>query len=214
MSSFKEYQPIIEEYRKYIDYALNNGIENAPESNISEFSGYNFWYGVCLWYSMWRYSSLNNDDFDRRNSFGYALKDLNENGSTELILLLKDYTVLAVFSLVDNKPNLLDIFWNRHSCVIYDSGLLYTHSSGGANYWDYKIQRISQDDSELLFVEQYGDNGSYTGDGYYKMVNGEEYPISESELEEALKRIRYILFEATADEIAEISGLEYIPLFD
>ena len=207
---FTDYPSIIEEYRIFIDYIIDDNFEYAYKNSIFESPNgeliYN-WSCMMIEANIWyKYLSEKKPD-----SFGYALKDLNGNGTPELILLSKDYYVFAVFSLVDNKPYLLDVFWPRHSCVIYDSGLLYNHSSGGATLWDYRTQRISQDGRELLLVELYGDDGSYLGDGFYKVIDGKKYVIDRSEIDDALKWLR-IPFEATADEIAKNSGLEYIPL--
>ena len=45
-----------------------------------------------------------------KEDFGYVIQDLNENGSPELILIMGDSVVCAIFSMLDNKPKLLDEF--------------------------------------------------------------------------------------------------------
>ena len=206
------YQPLIEKYREYIEYALGYGDEIAVKSRPFEYPEDDV---DIYWYNNWVVSFLYHEDYsEKRNSFGYAIKDLNGNGSPELILLLKNGDVLAVFSLVNNKPNGLGVFWSRHRCEINDSGLLYTHTSSGAGHWDDRIQEISQDGSKLLLVGQYGIDGRATGDGYYKIIDEEKYLISESELIEAIEKIDDMFPAGGYEGKTEIMGLEYIPLFD
>ena len=64
---------------------------------------------------------------------GYAFRDLNENGNDEMLLLLDDYTVLAIFSFADGKPVLLDNYWNRKKCTIEQDGTIQVYGSSGAD---------------------------------------------------------------------------------
>ena len=208
----EEYRPLIEKYREYIEYALGYEDEIAVKNRPFEYPQDD---PDLYWYNNWVVSFLYGKDyFAKRNSFGYAIKDLNGNGSPELILLLKNGTVLAIFSFVNNKPNGLGVFWDRHNCEINDLGILYTHTSSGAGHWEDRIQEISQDDSKLLLVEQYGIDGRATGDGYYKIIDEEKYLISESELFEATRRMENMFPVGVCEGKTEIMGLEYIPLFD
>jgi hypothetical protein len=58
-----------------------------------------------------------------RSNFGYALEDLNRDGTLELILLLDSYTVLAIFTTVEGNPKLLDAYWPKYRCALFGSGL-------------------------------------------------------------------------------------------
>ncbi|SEW32725.1 hypothetical protein [[Clostridium] fimetarium] len=204
---FPDYSSIIDEYQKFVDQLINEGIESVfdneifttPDTDLS----YN-WNCMMTETNIWSYRKFPKN----REAFGYALEDLNGNGTPELVLLLKDYTVLAVFSTVNGKPKLLDAYWPKHRCAIYNSGLLYTLSSGGSAYWEYAIHQISQDGSKLIAVEQYGSD-----DDLYKIINGEKYNISELELEEFQKKYP-ILSDTYASEITENSGIRFVSLFD
>ena len=55
---------------------------------------------------------------------GYAFCDLNKNENDEMLLLLDDYTVLAIFSFADGNPILLDKYWNRKKCAINEDGTI------------------------------------------------------------------------------------------
>ena len=218
---FIDYPSILDEYRRFADCEILNDdtgrlfdwdIFSVPEDNNSLYHENSFSYH---WGCMTGEAKVSSEKYPKmRDAFGYALEDLNGDGSDELILLLQDYTVLAAFSTVDGKPKLLDAFWSRHRCAITDSGLLYTLSSGGATVWFYSILKISPNDNQLLPVEQYGmDTYEHPGDGYYKIVDGETHSISKSEFDEFYKR-----FPSVSDpdfrKITKNSGIKLIPLFD
>ncbi len=208
---FNDYPAIIEEYRKFTECLLNEGLESvfyndifcAPDNSL----GYN-WCCMLIETNIWSYR-----DFDKtKEAFGYALKDLNGDGSTELILLLQDYTVLAVFSSSNGKPQLMDAYWPKHNCAILETGELYTLSSGGAYDWSYTIQQISQNGNELLQIEEYGMTSLREYPEYYKMVDGEMCIINEAEVEKFHER--YPCLSNNIDkEITKNSGIEFIPLF-
>jgi len=204
---FTDYSSIIEEYRNFAEYAVEFKYNGEQEGTL--------WYD---WSGMGALIAVNPYHLDgsvkTRGNFGYALKDLNGNGNDELILLLRNYTVMAIFSMVDGKPKLLDEFWSRHQCAIDDSGLLYVLSSGGGACLEYAVYSISQDGTKLLPVEQFG-----KCNGYFKVIDGkrhdigERHEISESEFDELYKRFPF--FNATtAEEITKNSGIEFIPLFE
>lgn len=159
--------------------------------------------------------------YRERDDYGYALKDLNGDGSDELILISKGYTVFAVFSIVDGKPVLLDYYWDRYNCYAIDkSDLLYIFCYyDSSEDWYYTIQRLSDDGSEFLSIERYGmeshdyDTGErYPESRYYKMIDGKRYgereTISEAEFDEL-----YNDFEKAA-EAADNSGITFIPILD
>ena len=207
-----EYSAIIEEYKKFVDCLINEDVKSAFDNNI--FSAPDnileyHWNCMLVEVNIWSYK-----DFPKtRNAFGYALEDLNGDGNAELILLLQDYTVLAVFSTENGESKLIDAFWPKHRCAIYDTGLLYTLSSGGAYDWYYKMQKISQDGSELLDLEEYGSTSDGEKQDYYKVIDGETHNINKSELDKFHENFP-ILSDITASEITKNSGIKFIPLFE
>ena len=67
------------------------------------------------------YSELNRASTGRdyyRGDIGYSLYDLNDDGTDELILMLEDYTILAILTLRDNLPVLL----STTAAVINENG--------------------------------------------------------------------------------------------
>jgi len=207
-----DYISIVEEYRKFVDYIINEDFESAIDNNIfstpDSSLSYN-WSCMIGETNIWYYR-----DFPKaEGAFGYALEDLNGNGNNELILLLRDYTVLAIFSMTNENPKLIDAFWPRHKCAIYDTGLLYTLSSSGADSWYYKIQQISQDGSNLLDLEEYGSKVDGEHQNYYKVIDGKTHDISKAEFDEFQEKFPSLL-DTTASEITKNSGIKFIPLFD
>ena len=204
-----DYQSILDGYREFADYIINNVIiDNFKEDifyppDIDADMQYR-WVCMMIETNIWYYR-----DFPKtHDAFGYALKDLNGDGIPELILLLQDYTVLAVFSTVNETPRLLDTFWPRHRCAVFGSGLLYTDGNSGAAYWMRSMQQVSQGGNGLVMIEQYG----MDDDTYYRIVDGVQIGINGAEVEEYFERLP-ALSGKTANEITRNSGIQYIPLF-
>ena len=155
------------------------------------------------------------------DELGYVLKDLNGDGSDELIFLSKRYRVFAVFSIVDGELKLLDSYWDRNYCYAIDkSGLFYIFCYYDSfEDWYYAIQWLSDDSSEFLTIERYGvesyDYGTgerYSESHYYKVTYGKSY--SEREI------ITKVEFDEFYDgwkmdvENADNSGITFIPILD
>jgi len=212
----EDYSSILGEYREYVNLIVNTGSE-SDEGLSNAISNKVFsapyvdgdlayhWYCMLIETNVWSYRAFPKS----QAAFGYALYDLNGNGTPELILLLEDYTVLAIYSLVDNKPQLLDAYWPRHKCAITETGTLYTSSSGGATYWNNCIWQVSQDGKSLILIEEFGLEGH---ENWYIIVDGERKAVSSSEIAEMQEKYPVLSAEA-ATEITKNSGLEFIPLF-
>ena len=161
-----------------------------------------------------------------KDAYGYALKDLNGDGSDELILLLKDYTVIAVFSIVDGEPKLADRYLDRYRCYAIDeSGLFYIYGSDGSDDWSYGIYHLSDECSELLLIAEYGmesydyDTGEYyTESHYYKVFDGKAYSeievISRAEFDDFMEKHPVFADWEKAAEITKSAGIMFIPILD
>lgn len=216
----KDYSSILKEYTKFADAIVKNELFNDEgyyNSNIFDAPNEKLAYEWdCMMgeTNIWYYREIPR----LRSSFGYALKDLNGNGDKELVLLLKDGTVLAVFAMSDGKPNLLDAYWPRYRCAILKTGELYTLGSNGADDNVWKTQKISQDGANLITTAEFGvTDYDYTtstqldSPRYYKVVSGKTIYFSEKEFDEYQKA--YPNFSTTTEaEILQKSGLKFIPL--
>ena len=146
---------------------------------------------------------------------GYAFCDLNKNGNDEMILLLDDYTVLAIFSFTDGEPILLDEYWNRKKCAIEQNGTIQVRGSGGTAISSYSIFRISEDDKELVLSEEYGMDGyDIDTDTYYcyKISNGTKTSITVLEYTAAISQDIYSFGENLAEHTKANADIEFVPL--
>ena len=146
---------------------------------------------------------------------GYAFCDLNKNGTDEMLLLLDDYTVLAIFSFADGKPVLLDNYWNRKKCTIEQDGTIQVYGSGGADTSSFSMFKISDNDKELVLLEEYGTDGhdpETLVTHYYKILNGTKTPITVLEYAAALSQGVYSSVEELAKRTKENADFEFIPL--
>jgi len=203
---FTDYASIIEEYRRFASYAIEFYGDNEYYVQVDD---RNLWYnrgwlgGLIVDFYLGR--KLTKDDFS------YAIQDLNGNSSSELILIMGEQVVRAIFSMVDEKPKLLDEFWPRHYGEIDSSGILYTRGSSGADYTTWASYQISQNDDELVLIDEFGTDEhdmDTLETNYYKMVNGIKQRITSEEFNELYERF-FNVSHSTKN-----SGIEFIPLFD
>ena len=205
VSNEEKYKPILDIYKDTVinlDEQLNS--VDAPYSK--ETKEYEWWSAI--------FSAVVSCQLSK-NIPGYAFCDLNKNGNDELLLLLGDYTVLAIFSFADGKPILLDMYWNRKKCTIEQDGTIQVYGSSGADTSSFQIYEIAKNDTELVLLQEYGTDGhdpetlvTY----YYKLVNGVKTPITVLEYAAALSQGIYSSAENLAEHTRENASFEFLPL--
>ena len=141
--------------------------------------------------------------------FGYTLMDLNSDGNDELILRLDDHQVIAVFTLKDGKPKMVDHFWNRYTCRIDPDGCLHTGGSNGADHSVIIIYRLSETGDLIVLAEGGTDGVDETGNTtrYYNVNQGIKEYLSKDAFDEWLSEIPYHNMEIPEQ-------WNFIPLFD
>lgn len=153
-------------------------------------------------------------------SCGYSVKDLNGDGTEELVLLTDDYRISAIFSVSaeDERPVLLDSFRERRSGWIDSEGLLHVTCNNGAYYSSYTVYRIADGGTSLKLVIEFGGDGLAGTDGvlvkqYYKQEDGERVLIQEDEYHRLADR--YVYYDGVTGHAvtARYSGLLFTPLF-
>ena len=205
ISNEEKYKPVLDIYKDVIinlDEQMNS--KGSPYSEGTK--EYEWWAAIIGAVASFHLST---------NVPGYAFCDLNKNGNDEMLLLLDDYTVLAIFSFADGKPILLDNYWNRKKCTIDGDGTIQVYGSSGADTSSFSIFKISDNDKELLLLEEYGTDGhdpDTLADNYYKILNGNKTPISELEYAAALSQGVYSLVEFLAEHTRDNADFEFIPL--
>lgn len=203
------YKNIIEEYGKFSDLLISEKVKSVPDDvnfdapdGSDEILSYD-WGCMTAEMMTWSCQSTTKDT----DYFGYALKDLNNDGNEELIMLTKDFDILSIFTTVNDKLKLVDAYWSRHRCAVYDSGTLYISSSSGAANSDNSIQEISSNSGQLVTLKEYG----VDTDHYYKIINGDYSVISKSEIDEFHKTYPVLNYD-NSRQINRDLGFEFIPM--
>ncbi|MBR2907177.1 MAG: hypothetical protein IKC26_03940 [Clostridia bacterium] len=205
ISNEEKYKPVLDIYKDVIinlDEQMNS--KGNPYSEGTK--EYEWWAAIIGAVSTFHLST---------NIPGYAFCDLNKNENDEMLLLLDDYTVLAIFSFADGKPILLDNYWNRKKCAIDGDGTIQVYGSSGADTSSFSIFKISDDDKELLLLEEYGTDGhdpETLHPRYYKISNGNKTPITVLEYAAALSQGVLPHIEFLAEHTRENADFEFIPL--
>ncbi len=122
---------------------------------------------------------------------GYCIKDINRDGTDELIFLGSFYDIYGLFTNVDGEVKFVRFFDNG---AIDKNGLIYDceHKIFSFSSWQESIQKLDSN-GELTNIICYG---SYTGDNsdddseYYKLVDGQYLPSNKGEIEEFKKQFR------------------------
>ena len=218
--SFDDYESIIQLYRRILVsqnsyclsspdiYGLYSIIERDWCNRISE---------SALLFSLNRTEDTLTIKHSER-SWGYAIKDLNRDGIDELVLLNEDYTVVALFSMANGKPVLLDSYEPYRNCWIDETGALHVLDSAGVEGWTNTVQRITDGGEQLELIAKFGSdgyqwNGSEYVPTYYQTVNGQNVRITEEQCH-ALEEQYGVFWESQgAQATKEFSGLCFIPAF-
>lgn len=135
---FSSYDGILSAYRAIVDRLsdfTSGKITNAEYMSIFTFDSdeefdtfFHIFYRVqaVLPMRLGSYSELA-DDFE--NTYGYARRDLDGDGTEELILLSDRYEVISVFTERDGKAVEIDLFGRKpfpHNIYIDDEGRIHT----------------------------------------------------------------------------------------
>ena len=151
-------------------------------------------------------------------TFGYAKRDLNGDGTDELILLegTKHY-VLAIFTETFGKPVLLDTFNDLRVAFIDAEGSIHVFeriipgSKKDFEYFVYDIEggKLSV---KVAFGVKCNAKGT-TQEAWYKIEGGERVDIEKTEFEALLEEYFLVLGTVNASNAAEYnkenSGLEF-----
>jgi len=190
-----QYTAVVEDYLKIVQYRLSDDFlqsENLSSLQQQLVSGLfddapEIVDETPSLQTRWQYMVIDMLDYVSEPdvaSFGYILKDLDGDGSPELIWLSADYnTVFAIFTIADNKAVLVDAYWPRYKAVVQDSGAVYTYGSGGANTSEYTIWTLSKEQPDYKNIQkQFGINDGQ----YYEVINNAPVNISKDRFDALL----------------------------
>ena len=140
---------------------------------------------------------------------GYAFKDINNDGTAELVLLDRDYNIFAIFTSVDKKAVLLDTFGAANNTGAIDKdGRIYKNGYSKGET-DYEKIMILTESGELKEEIKYGCSDMEDGQAprYYKYVSGVKHDITKAEYDELGAQYSSI-FSNTA-KVTKESGIAF-----
>lgn len=183
----REYEPVIENYKRIIDMRLSEGFEENWNNGLYK-NYYEGYYDDPIMgdFDTMIIEMLPHGDSVDRSSYGYLLKDINGDDVHELFWVSADLgTIFAVFTLSGMDVQLLDAFWSRYECCVTDNGELYTRSSSAADVFSYHIRKLDTHSADLVSVKEFGSDTDESGEQFYYEAEslGADY-ISEERFED------------------------------
>ncbi len=187
------YQPVLEEYRALAERFSENG----GQGDFSDLGA--------------PWDQIAPDMMYSTQKFGYALRDMDGNGTPELFWLTSDGTIWAMYTFVDDAPKQLGVFWSRNACLLDQSDVIYMSWSNGALDNGQDAYQISADGQSLALVkrvamESTGETGAPLAEPRtYKCVGSQDNKEIITEAEAAEET-------AAFPQNNEESGLDFVSL--
>ena len=93
------------------------------------------------------------------NNLGYALNDINRDGSPELFFIIDEYydfsdSIYAIYTLRNGSPVLVGGYWSRNWCALDITGIIYKHGSNGAADSTSATYNLDSNSGELQIIRQ------------------------------------------------------------
>lgn len=123
---------------------------------------------------------------DGKNAYCYVQKDLNGDGTDELLLLLDSYKLLALFTVKDQRPVLLDTYnGNREIRIDGEGRIMEERMTGGDFGRDREFYVYEIEDGALHASVAIGAamNIYLEYEDWYMLKDGVRTPIDQSEWE-------------------------------
>lgn len=135
-----------------------------------------------------------------RNAYGYSQKDLNGDGVEELILLTDAYEIIAVFTLREEKAELVCL----RPELIDEEGNIY--DSYASTFYlpdeDFYIWSLDEKGNKVLEFKAWREMVEPGRFAYYQLVDGEASRIPDEEAEEVVSRF--------TDKTVKVDPAEYL----
>ena len=147
---------------------LNEGAYPSPTGELPE-----------KWMTTLKEAKMDFRNVDE-NAFGYKLIDINSDGTSELFFMRSDDRVLAIFTMYEGKPGMVDCYNRSYRGVIRDTGEVYTMTVRDDGGYDYKIYTLNPSSGVLYNTVSFG----YEGYIAYEMIDGSTYTTSTDRITE------------------------------
>ena len=150
------------------DKELEKGSYTSPTGELND-----------KWTAMLRDAKTDFKNIDE-NAFGYKMVDVNSDSSAELFFVRSDGRLLAVFTMYEGAPLLVDAYNRSYQCVLRDTGELYIMTVRSDGGYDFKINALNSSTGALNNTISFGQEGSIC----YEMIEGSIYTTSNERLSE------------------------------
>ncbi len=114
------------------------------------------------------------------NAFGYKLIDVNSDGVSELFFMRSDERILAIFTMHEGKPCMVDCYSRTYRGVVRDTGEVYTMTVRDDGGYDYRIYTLNPSSGGLYNTVSFGTEGTIA----YELINGSTYTTSTERISE------------------------------
>ena len=219
-ADFSSYESILEMYKNMVglcEHYTNEGDLNGIYHKLFYFPSAteHEWFS-SVFASIFQYCPKQSADW--ANAFGYTMKDLNGDGVDELILMLDEYYIIAIFTMKDGTPVLLDTYIPRGQAVIRDNGDIYVYANGGAMISLTMIFRIT-DECELELVNAAGYQPDENGKPVYYKIDPSDYSsityITQEEYIAILDDTAWMSADGydSQEYMRSVTGIGFTPLF-
>lgn len=164
------YSEVLANYKNAVNsiadgtFDLDTALDNFPY--ISESESYK-------WVNMFR--ELSDAYKESVIEPGYALYDIDKDGTNELFLINKNHDISAMFTISEGNVKFLDAYWARYYATLCEDNTVFTHGAGGADNFEDVLYKLS--DGKLVEILSFGcEKGNY-----YKVTDGEHSDITPEE---------------------------------
>ena len=195
--SSKSYNDVLSMYKEYVHYWRSYQNNDDKTAFLSDYENGKITQPDNA--DSFDWSSMLIEAFEPKDlDYGYILKDINSDGIQELFWVRSDHSILAVFTICDNKPTVLDAYWPKHKCVILDTGELYICDTDGQNTF-YSIKTLNKMSCELNTLKSFCrisnvdfTNGTaHLNETFFEEINGKKLEISLYEFEFQLENLPF-----------------------
>ena len=129
------------------------------------------------------------------NAFGYKLIDINSDGVSELFFMRSDERILAIFTMREGKPCMIDCYDRSYRGVVMDTGEIYTLGFREDGGYDYRIYTLDPASGGLYGTVSFG----YEGTIAYEYIDGATYTTSTDRITELTAQYPFEMAQAITE---------------
>lgn len=192
-----KYKPIVDCYKSLIDYKRST--TQMPPRGDNEPYYYDAVYKAVTCY-------------DPTDDFGYAIKDVNSDGTDELLLMDNKCSLYCMFTLEQNVPTLVANFQDGMGYVTPWGEVFYNEKIvDGNNYYNVKhVKRLVGTilvGLEYLWLDTDGDLNTNDDMSYFHATDGTRVQIDKAQYDQYTNKYEY--YWSYPSRLTRLTGLWY-----